>query len=104
MFYYHYLKESLESLFFFFKTIYKHRWWDYYFFQNLLDKQLEFMEKHYGKDSHFVGACFTKKRIIVLRKYLKEWIDCNDFDINDCNNKRKKFFKYLERNFEKFWD
>jgi hypothetical protein len=100
------IKESFESLKFFFKTIWYHRWWDYWFFQVLLDKQLEFMEKHYGKDSHFVGDCFTKKRIIVLRRYLKEWIECDDFEnkIGDCKEKRKKFFKYLERNFEKFWD
>jgi len=100
----HEIRESLHSLKFFFKSIYKHRWWDYYFFQMLLDKQFHFMEIHYGKDSHFIGAKFTKGRIIVLRKFLKDWTDCNDFDESDCKNKRKKFFRYFERNFEKFWD
>jgi hypothetical protein len=100
----HEIRESLHSLKFFFKTIYKHRWWDYYFFQILLDAQLHFMEIHYGKDSHFVGDKFTKGRIIVLRKFLKDWIECDDFEKSDCKNKRKKFFRYFERNFEKFWD
>jgi hypothetical protein len=108
----HEIRESLHSLRFFFKTIYEHRWWDYYFFQILLDAQLHFMEIHYGKDSHFVGDKFTKGRIIVLRKFLKDWIECDDLDESDeseksnsdCKNKRKKFFRYFERNFEKFWD
>jgi hypothetical protein len=96
--------ESLHSLKFFFKTIYNHRWWDYYFFQKLLDKQLEYLEAHYGKDSHFVGDCFTKGRIKILRKYLKEYIECDEFEENICQEKRKKFFRYFERNLERFWD
>jgi hypothetical protein len=98
------IKESLESLRFFFKTIWNHRWWDYWHFQKLLDAQLRFMEEHYGKDSHFVGDCFTKGRIIILRKYLKDWIECDEFEYEVCRNKKKKFFKALERNFERFWD
>jgi hypothetical protein len=100
------IKESLKSVKFFAGTIWNHRWWDYGFFQTLLDKQLEYMEKHFGTDSIFIGDCFTKGRIIILRKYLKEWVECDDFDLNgkDCKKKRKKFFKHLERNIEKFWD
>ena len=98
------LKESFYTLRFFFKTIWNHRWWDYYFFQKLIDKQLEFMEVNYGTNSHFMGDSFTRGRIIILRRFLKEWIECEDFDYGDCKDKRKKFFKHLERNFEKFWD
>jgi hypothetical protein len=98
------LKESFDSVKFFARTIWKHRWWDYYFFQNLLDKQLEYLEVNYGTNSHFVGDNFTKGRIMVLRRYLKDWVECDDFDENQCKNKRKRFFKYLERNIERFWD
>ena len=98
------LKESLESVRFFAKTIWKHRWWDYWFLQRFMDRLLEHMEKHYGKDTHFVGAEFTKGRIIIVRKYLKEWMECDEFNDFDCKNKRKKFFKHFERNIERFWD
>jgi hypothetical protein len=99
-----YIKESLETTRFFIKSIWNHRWWDYYFFQIFLDKQLEFLEVHYGRDSHFIGDTFTRGRIMVLRKYLKEWIECDEFKEYECKEKRKRFFLHLERNFEKFWD
>ena len=105
--YFRILKESLQTMKFFFITIWNHKWWDYYFFQKLLDKQLEYLEVHYGSNSHFVGDTFTRGRIIILRRYLREWIECDeygDFDYNKCNEKRKRFFKFLERNIEKFWD
>ena len=104
--YFRIVKESLHSVKFFFTTIWNHRWWDYYFFQKLLDKQLEYLEVHYGNDSHFIGDTFTRGRIMVLRRYLKEWIECDDFefDYTECKEKRKRFFLHLERNIEKFWD
>jgi hypothetical protein len=41
---------------------------------------------------------------MVLRKYLNEWIECDEYKEYECKEKRKKFFLHLERNFEKFWD
>jgi len=100
MLWYYDLKESIKSIKFFFKTIWNHRWYDYCFFRELLDKQLEYLENHYGTKSHFIGDCFTKGRIKILRRYLEDWKECD----KDCKEKKEKFFKYLGLNIDKFWD
>jgi hypothetical protein len=99
-------KESLKSVRFFWKTIWNHRWYDYAYFQDLLDKQLEYLEANYGENSHYVGDCFTKGRIRILRKYLEDWKDCDMYEIDPkyCKEKRDKFFKHLSLNIDKFWD
>ncbi len=102
MIWYVQLKESLNSLKFFFKTIWNHRWWDYCYFQDLLDKQLEYLEEHYGTKSHFVGDCFTKGRIKILRRYLEDWKECEYY--GDCKEKKERFFKHLSNSIDKFWD
>ena len=61
-------------------VIYKHRWWDYYFMLEVMDKMLEEREQCWVKKTHYVGDTFTLGRIKVLRRMYRQyrnegWVD-----------------------------
>ena len=111
------IMSSLETFFYnckyfflniktYFSILKKDRWWDYYFFEDLVIFKLKDLEKHWGKDTHYKGDCFTKKRIQVL---LREWERIQEFDVdNPLDEKTEKmkeeWFRKLGRLMPRLWD
>ena len=57
------------------KVIYKHRWWDYYFMLEVMDKMLEEREQMWVEHTHYEGDTFTLGRIKVLRRMYRKYRD-----------------------------
>ena len=62
------------------RVIYRHRWWDYGFMLEVVDKMLEEREQCWVKKTHFVGDRFTLGRIKVLRRMYREYSTSNTWD------------------------
>ena len=61
-------------------VIYTHRWWDYHFMLEVMDKLLEEREQCWVKKTHYVGDAFTLGRIKVLRRMYREYSTSNTWD------------------------
>ena len=46
---------SVKQLVYWFPVIWKNRWWDYEYMLDLMKHQLEYMLKHWVKDTHHIG-------------------------------------------------
>ena len=73
-FFYH-LKNFFKNIWFYRKQLWNDAWWEYAYFLEWIDKKLEQLEINYGINSHFVGDCFTQKRIKGLRRILKRYFE-----------------------------
>ena len=77
-------------------------WWDYHFQLEMIDKQLEICEKHWGVDTHYVGDGFTKGRIVVVRSYYKMYKEAESWE-NEYKYLRK-FVQAYARLLPRLWD
>ena len=82
-------------------VIYKHRWWDYYFMLEVIDKMLEEREQRWGSSTHYVGDKFTLGRIKVLRRMYKEYRTSGVWDEDDL---LRRYLSRLARTVPKLWD
>jgi len=104
----HSIRNGIRNVFYFFPVIWKYRWWDFEFFLDIIEHTLKDYTNHYGKDSHFLGDEFVRKRACVLLKMLEKYRECHDWDFKKSNDEKKqlrrKFFIQLSNNIERFWD
>ena len=82
-------------------VIYKHRWWDYYFMLEVMDKMLEEREQHWVKSTHYVGDKFTLGRIKVLRRMYKQY---QTSDVWDEDEMLRRYLSRLARTVPRLWD
>ena len=100
--YVHYdIWHGLKNLAMFASTVWKWRWWDFSSHLEMMDKQLEICEKHWSKDTHYVGDSFTLGRIKAVRRYYARYsTSC----IMDEDKYLKKFVKGYARLLPRLWD
>ena len=65
---------GLKNLAMFASTVWKWKWWDFSNHLEMMDKQLEICEKHWAKDTHYVGDTFTLGRIKAVRRFFERRI------------------------------
>ena len=92
---------GLKNLAMFASTVWKWRWWDFSSHLEMMDKQLEICEKHWAKDTHYVGDTFTLGRIKVVRRYYARY---NTSRVMDEDKYLKKFVKGYARLLPRLWD
>jgi hypothetical protein len=90
------------------KLIWNDRWWDYSFFMRMLEFKLKDTEKHWGRDTHYVGDQDEKDTLKKLIEDL-EWLNNNDLEFTkdyeaEYKKRSRSFFGRLDRNHRKFWD
>jgi len=84
----------------------KDEWWDFFHFEELIIFKLKDLEKHWEKDTHYVGDCFTKKRIQYMLKEwnkIKEYEDEHPFD-KKVDKMREEWFRKLGKLMPRLWD
>lgn len=82
-------------------VIYKHRWWDYYFMLEVMDKMLEEREQCWVKKTHYVGDRFTLGRIKVLRRMYREY---KTSDVWDEDELLRRYLSRFARMVPRLWD
>ena len=92
---------GLKNLVTFASTIWKWRWWDFSSQLEMMDKQLEICEKHWSKDTHYVGDNFTLGRIKVVRRYYTRYNTSYSVTEEDY---LKKFLKGYAKLLPRLWD
>ena len=92
---------GLKNLVQFASAVWKWRWWDFSSQLEMMDKQLEICEKHWAKDTHYVGDTFTLRRIKVVRRYYARY---NTSRVMDEDKYLKKFIKGYARLLPRLWD
>ena len=100
-------KYFFKNLKLYFPILIKDRWWDYSFFEELIIHKLKDLEKHWGKDTHYVGDCFTKGRIkVLLRKWerIKNYEDEHPTDLKEIENLKIQWFKEFGRILPRLWE
>ena len=85
----------------YYSVVYKHRWWDYYFMLEMIDKMLEEREQRWGSSTHYVGDKFTLGRIKVLRRMYKEYRTSGAWDEDEI---LRRYLSRLARTVPKLWD
>ena len=85
----------------YYSVVYKHRWWDYYFMLEMVDKMLEERAQRWVKSTHYVGDRFTLGRIKVLRRMYKEYRTSGLWDEDDL---LRRYLSRLARTVPKLWD
>ena len=85
----------------YYSVVYKHRWWDYYFMLEMVDKMLEEREQRWGSSTHYVGDKFTLGRIKVLRRMYKEYRASGVWDEDEM---LRRYLSRLARTVPKLWD
>jgi hypothetical protein len=100
--------KGIDNLWKWRKIIWKDRWWDYYYFLEMLRFKLKDMEEHWGKDTHYVNDYKEKEVLQALIEDL-EWMLNNDNEFKDgyaeeYKKRSKRFFDRLGRHHQKFWD
>ena len=83
------------------RVIYKHRWWDYYFMLEVMDKMLEEREQCWVKKTHYVGDAFTLGRIKVLRRMFKQY---RTSDVWDEDELLRRYLSRFARLVPRLWD
>ena len=82
-------------------VIYKHRWWDYYFMLEVMDKMLEEREQCWVKKTHYEGDAFTLGRIKVLRRMYKQY---RTSDVWDEDEMLRRYLSRFARLVPRLWD
>ena len=85
----------------YYSVVYKHRWWDYYFMLEMIDKMLEEREQRWVKSTHYVGDRFTLGRIKVLRRMYKEYRTSGAWDEDEI---LRRYLSRLARTVPRLWD
>lgn len=92
---------SATNLLKFAKVVWKFRWWDFSFQEEMIDKMLEKCENNWT-DSHYVGAGFTLGRIKVVRRFYRRYQEAEEF--LDEWKWQKKFHSEYGRLLHRLWD
>ena len=82
-------------------VIYKHRWWDYYFMLEVMDKMLEEREQRWVASTHYVGDKFTLGRIKVLRRMYKQYQTSGIWDEDEL---LRRYLSRFARLVPRLWD
>ena len=82
-------------------VVYKHRWWDYYFMLEVMDKMLEEREQRWVTSTHYVGDKFTLGRIKVLRRMYKEYQTSGVWDEDEL---LRRYLSRFARLVPRLWD
>ena len=82
-------------------VIYKHRWWDYYFMLEVMDKMLEEREQRWVKSTHYVGDRFTLGRIKVLRRMFRQYRTSDAWDEGEL---LRRYLSRFARLVPRLWD
>ena len=82
-------------------VIYKHRWWDYYFMLEVMDKMLEEREQRWVKSTHYVGDRFTLGRIKVLRRMFRQYRTSDAWDEDEL---LRRYLSRFVRLVPRLWD
>ena len=85
----------------YYSVVYKHRWWDYYFMLEMIDKMLEEREQRWVKSTHYEGDAFTLGRIKVLRRMYKQY---RTSDVWDEYEILRRYLSRLARTVPRLWD
>ena len=85
----------------YYSVVYKHRWWDYYFMLEMIDKMLEEREQRWVKSTHYVGDRFTLGRIKVLRRMYNEYRTSGAWDEDEI---LRRYLNRLARTVPRLWD
>lgn len=93
---------GLKNLAIFASAVWKWRWWDFSSQLEMMDKQLEVCEKHWGKHTHYVGDTFTLGRIVVVRSYYKKHKEADTWE--EESRYLSKFIKGYARLVVRLWD
>lgn len=93
--------EGLYNLWAFKKVVWRFRWWDYGFQEQMLDKMLEKCEEEWS-GSHYVGCEFTLGRIKVVRRFYARYLETDSF--HDEYKWQKKFHMGYARLLNRLWD
>ena len=94
--------ESVKNLKTYTAVVWNHRWWDYGFQLDMIDKMLEDCENNWVKRTHYVGDKFTLGRIKVVRRYYDEYK--NEICFIEERRKLKKFMKAYIKLLPRLWD
>lgn len=95
-------KVSIRNMFVFATIVWRHRWWDYGFQMQMIDKMLEECELNWGKNTHHVGDKFTLLRIKSLRRTYKQYIESTDLASEYILERR--FLSRYTRMLTRLWD
>ena len=82
-------------------VIYKHRWWDYYFMLEVMDKMLEEREQRWVTSTRYVGDKFTLGRIKVLRRMYKQYQTSGIWDEDEL---LRRYLSRFARLVPRLWD
>ena len=82
-------------------VIYKHRWWDYYFMLEVMDKMLEEREQCWVKKTHYAGDTFTLGRIKVLRRMFRQYRTSDAWDEDEL---LRRYLSRFVRLVPRLWD
>ena len=82
-------------------VIYKHRWWDYYFMLEVMDKMLEEREQCWVKKTHYEGDTFTLGRIKVLRRMFRQYRTSDAWDEDEL---LRRYLSRFVRLVPRLWD
>ena len=92
---------GLDNLRRYHSVIYKHRWWDYYFMLEVMDKMLEEREQRWTASTHYVGDKFTLGRIKVLRRMYKQYQTSGVWDEDEL---LRRYLSRFARLVPRLWD
>ena len=85
----------------YYSVVYKHRWWDYYFMLEMIDKMLEEREQQWATSTHYVGDKFTLGRIKVLRRMYKQYQTSGVWDEDEL---LRRYLSRFARVVPRLWD
>jgi len=92
--------QGCKNLRFYFRRVWGHRFWDYGFQLEMMDKMMEDCENNWVVNTIYVGDTFTLKRIKVIRRQYQRYVDSCEFEQEEL----KKFLKMYSRNLPRLWD
>jgi len=95
------LLTSVGNLWRFAKVVWRFRWYDFSYQEEVIDKMLAICEDNWD-NSHYVGASFTKKRIRVVRRYYANY--CKALGLEEGDIMQQKFHKEYARLLTRLWD
>lgn len=93
--------EGLRNLWIFRRVVWRFRWWDFSFQEEMIDKMLEICEKKWS-ESRYLGWEFTLGRIKVVRRYYTRYKEAKG--IYAEYEWQKKFHKAYAKLLPRLWD
>lgn len=95
------LGRSIMAITRFWSVIWKWRWYDYSYTVDLIERDLELKLRYWGKHTHYVGAQFTRGRILVLLRALEAYRNAG---WTEEPRLWRKFMRRYARTLDRLWD